>query len=369
MTLTIVVALASSAFSAATASIGQSAKPFQVMVGDPAPPLRVHWVRGDPVRKLITGRVYVVDFWATWCAPCIEAMPHLTALQAKYTGKVTFIGVSVWERVQAGVKPFALKMRQKMGYGVAMDIVPAPKKNQDLPWSGDDGVMSQSWLHASGEFTYGIPRSIIVDRNGRVAWMGPPSGLDEPLAKVVAGTWKIAAEQQREFPIAVKLAAGIGFRAQFDLAMRQGTYARAVDACEKLLRLDEQANADYASEKFCVLLTKLHETKKAYDYAPDAIRIGDKDGYALWKIGDAIVNLSGTASDRNLDLAMRAAMRSNELGEGKVDWYLDLLAHVNALKGDYKSAAQLEAAAVAHARPSNAKPFQTALDGYKKRVG
>jgi thiol-disulfide isomerase/thioredoxin len=53
-----------------------------VKVGDPAPPLKVEkFLKGDPVKAFKPGHVYVVEFWATWCRPCVASMPHLTELQ------------------------------------------------------------------------------------------------------------------------------------------------------------------------------------------------------------------------------------------------------------------------------------------------
>jgi thiol-disulfide isomerase/thioredoxin len=43
------------------------------------------------------GRIVVVDFWATWCAPCIERFPHMVKLHERYgrTGKVRFVSMSL----------------------------------------------------------------------------------------------------------------------------------------------------------------------------------------------------------------------------------------------------------------------------------
>ena len=67
-------------------------------IGDPAPILRpMVWIKGEPITHYEPGRIYVVEFWATWCSPCIDAVPRLTALQSKYPDKVTVVGVNVLE--------------------------------------------------------------------------------------------------------------------------------------------------------------------------------------------------------------------------------------------------------------------------------
>src|SRR5688572_27868264 len=85
-------------------------------VGDKAPPLgKGEWVKGDPVEEFESGKVYVIENWATWCAPCVEAIPHLTELQKKYEDQgVVVIGQNMWEDDPSAVKPFVEKMGDKM---------------------------------------------------------------------------------------------------------------------------------------------------------------------------------------------------------------------------------------------------------------
>ena len=58
-------------------------------IGSDAPAIDVeHWVQDGkgkfkPVTEFAKGKVYVVEFWATWCGPCIMSMPHLVELQNK----------------------------------------------------------------------------------------------------------------------------------------------------------------------------------------------------------------------------------------------------------------------------------------------
>ena len=70
-------------------------------IGSEAPALDVeHWVQNgngkfEPVTKFAPGKVYVVEFWATWCGPCVQSMPHLAALQTEYADKgVQIVSIS-----------------------------------------------------------------------------------------------------------------------------------------------------------------------------------------------------------------------------------------------------------------------------------
>ena len=77
---------------------GASAKtPVKLKVGDAAP----QFVRSDLQGKKFDlraqrGKVVLVDFWASWCPPCIIAIPHLGQLQKKYGGRgFQVVGVSM----------------------------------------------------------------------------------------------------------------------------------------------------------------------------------------------------------------------------------------------------------------------------------
>src|SRR5687767_1563358 len=92
-------------------------------LGDKAPPIKVAaFLQGDPVTAFEKGKPYVVEFWATWCPPCIKSIPHINSLAAKYKQQgLTVIGVDIWENDPPKVEAFVKKMGADMTYTVARD--------------------------------------------------------------------------------------------------------------------------------------------------------------------------------------------------------------------------------------------------------
>jgi len=154
------------------------AKPAVTLkAGDPAPAIKAtKWMQGAEVKEFAPGKVYV-EFWATWCGPCIVMMPHLGELQREYKEKgVTFIGYSAQDKnnTEAKVAEFVQKRGPKLGYTMAY---------------ADDRDTYAAWMTAAGRT--GIPCSFVVDQAGKIAWIGHPMYLDVVLPKVVGGTWKV----------------------------------------------------------------------------------------------------------------------------------------------------------------------------------
>lgn len=158
-------------------------------VGDPPPPIVVgRWVKGDPVKEIEKGKVTIIDFWATWCDPCIRSFPHLSALAKKYPGKLTIIGVDSFEREKIAdkyypmVTKFVVEQGDRMSYSVAID--------------GQAGTMRNTWMDAASQTS--IPTAFVIDRSGKIAWIGNPLGrLDEVVDKIISGTFDPSLEAGR----------------------------------------------------------------------------------------------------------------------------------------------------------------------------
>lgn len=112
------------------------AKPFTIRTFDG------HALRLDELR----GRPVVLDFWATWGAPCRVSMPQLSAMQARFaTRGLVVIGLSVDDRPVEEVKRFAGKLGLRYPLGMA----------------------TEDMLDDYGPVR-GIPTTIFIDRKGHI---------------------------------------------------------------------------------------------------------------------------------------------------------------------------------------------------------
>ncbi|MEK7953154.1 TlpA disulfide reductase family protein [Luteolibacter soli] len=126
---------------------------------------KLEWIKGSAPTAWEPGKVYVLECWATWCGPCIAAIPHVDELYDKYQEKgLRVIGVNVWEDGKDKVEEFVKNKGDGMSYPVA--------------YTGKGGAFETEWLNPAG--VTGIPHAFVV-KDGKVVLTTHPMGITESL--------------------------------------------------------------------------------------------------------------------------------------------------------------------------------------------
>ncbi len=125
------------------------------------------WLQGDPVKKWEKDKVYIFEFWATWCGPCLAAMPHMEHLHQVLKGNpnLQIIGVNVMDRKSPeNLKEFLKNRPTPLTYTMAVDL---------------DGKRTKAkWLDPLE--VNGIPHVFAI-KNGKLIWRGHPLKLSEEM--------------------------------------------------------------------------------------------------------------------------------------------------------------------------------------------
>jgi thiol-disulfide isomerase/thioredoxin len=326
---------------AAPAKSAEKAK-AKLGAGDKAPALSIaKWLKGSPVESFESGKIYVVEFWATWCGPCRVSIPHLTELQKKYANNnVTIIGVSA-EDEEKVVADFVSKQGDKMDYVVAWDR---------------EGATDKAYMAASGQ--QGIPTAFIVGKQGAIEWIGHPMEMDEVLDQVVNGKWdsKAYAEQQRVVQDLMK---------EFQKAARGGDVDKLVAVAKQGVEKAPKQAGRMVMIAFGQQVAA-GKTEAANAWAKELVAGTMKDDPMIlnglaWTMVDPEAPMKGA----DLDTALSAAQRADELTQHKDPQVIDTLARVYFLKGDKAKAVELQTKAVELAPDEMKSELEKALKQYK----
>ncbi|MER9451993.1 TlpA disulfide reductase family protein [Mesorhizobium sp. M0254] len=209
---------------------------MMLRMGSPAPSIKVEdWLRGEPLADFQPGKVYIVEFWATWCELSAAEMLELMQPQEKYKDSgLEVVGIAADEDA-----PTAVEARTKLDAWLAEKC---PDLNHRIAFDVT-GEMKKLWREPS--FHVGIPTWFVVDRDGCIAFIGHPSQLGEVLPKVFNGSWPTsykakAADQQRiatSEPLAREQALKKSIDDRFWAAVKLEDWKRALWAIEEGIAL------------------------------------------------------------------------------------------------------------------------------------
>lgn len=303
-------------------------------IGDEPPAFKIDsWIKGAPISSFEEGNVYLIDFWATWCGPCIAIMPHLTELQSEHADEgLTVVGVSIWEngKDESGqrvalrgekqaehVQKFVDKNDDKMGYTVA---------------TGSESFETE-WMGAAAQ--NGIPTVMIVDRKGKIGWIGygTDTSLDQHLNAILADThdYKASHEQRIE-----------DMKAEW----------KQMNGPDYVAHFEELAETDRAEAG-------------AFAQAISETVVSDNP-MALNAIAWMMVENEGW-SPESVKLAEKIATQACELTDWKSAMVLDTLAWAQFRAGDAEAAIETEKKAIEALKPDEVQykaDFERALETF-----
>jgi len=316
-------------------------------IGSKAPAIDIaHWVKGVemdrrgqfvPLTSFEPGQITVLEFWATWCGPCVGSMPHLTALQAEYRDKgVRIIGVSdeslpkVIQFLFTTYESDGKLQNDRTGYTLTTDPDQSVKKDYFL---------------AAGQ--RGIPTAFVIGKDGHIEWIGHPTKLGPVLEALVADRWDRAAYKLTFEKLQAAERAMQKVQARLRAAYQSRDWDGAAAIFDELIAADPEATRP-RYQKFMMLLAGANRPEAAYACGEKLLEKAWSDQGLLNQVAWTVVD-DKAVQTRNLKFALKAALRANELSESKDAAILDTLARVYFEQGELLLAVKWQGQAAAAA--------------------
>jgi thiol-disulfide isomerase/thioredoxin len=291
----------------------------------------------------------MLDFWATWCAPCLTQMPYHQTLQERYADRrFHVIGIAIWSDKGPMTPEKALERHPGLSYSVAKDVAKATAD-----------------IFMEGTKTKGLPTFMLIDRAGRLVWVGSPGEeFEVAMESVLADSFDLDTARRRD-ELRRK---SEGLFAEIDELRRSGQPDLAVAKVDDVIALDEERNGWAYAMKYEIVVAELGDAdlagqvaqaflssepgKKAfynYVFALRMVRAMEQFPSPLW----------------DLDIGLQLARRAVELADTPNPDYFAMLAQVHFQRKERAEAIQWQSKAVEAAPSAERKALAETLQKYE----
>jgi thiol-disulfide isomerase/thioredoxin len=346
----------------------------ELTVGDRAPELDIeHWLQDGngyfkPVKKFATGKIYVIEFWETTCTACRAGMPMLAELQNKYRKQdVQVIGISPEQ-------PAVIKSMLKMPSGEPGKTFGEVTSAYSLVSDPDASTFNDYMAAAGIQF---IPTAFVVGRKGEIEWIGSPFDIDEPLEKIIDGSWDLAAykkEVAKEKAAEKQLSKNVETIARLQ---ETGKYEEAVKFAAQRVKdaPNQQLSGYWESVKHMLKLVsgKVDTETKGYFGAQFKMMREEKNLDGILQLSNELCGVSEMGGKLgplgNQAIAVIQAIGNDNVTKEAMPYYHNTLANLFDVTGDFKKAAAQQQEAIRLSNPRQQKRMQPYLKELRKKAG
>lgn len=301
----------------------------------------VQWLHGPSIPRFRAESVYVLDFWATWCPPCYPMIDRLSALAETYRDAgVVVVGIAVGSDVGVPLERFLAAEKHRIAYTIAQ-----PKDEDELKRS----LFHPAFVDPDDFF---LPTLVIVDRQGRLAWLSDPAdpehGLEDALAAVVAGNHDLdALAQAARLRLAAWATKGEGL-ARVRMRRARGEMRQAAKHLVSLVSEMPEVFAPEAAALFLEMVCSAQE-ENAYDLAHSLLGDPSLLGVPELVLMNRAILFAARDGHRDFELAERIMREALRRRGGDHPDFLYGLAKVAHARGDRAQAETLRERALAAA--------------------